>query len=71
MKLDVLTPQRVLDINALPLHGIDASDGLRIGALERIPGHLAGVAAQCVPAAAEHGQYRREPAAALLEGSRG
>jgi xanthine dehydrogenase YagS FAD-binding subunit len=36
MKLDVLTPQRVLDINALPLRGIDTSDGLRIGALERM-----------------------------------
>jgi xanthine dehydrogenase YagS FAD-binding subunit len=36
MKLDVLTPQRVLDINGLPLHGIDTSDGLRIGALDRM-----------------------------------
>jgi len=36
MKLDVLTPQRVLDINDLPLLGIDASDGLRVGALERM-----------------------------------
>ncbi|TVT48929.1 xanthine dehydrogenase family protein subunit M [Amycolatopsis rhizosphaerae] len=36
MKLDVLTPQRVLDINGLPLHGIDTADGLRIGALERM-----------------------------------
>lgn len=36
MKLDVLTPRHVLDINALPLRGIDASDGLRIGALERM-----------------------------------
>jgi len=36
MKLDVLTPSRVHDINGLPLHGIDASDGLRIGALERM-----------------------------------
>ncbi|MCO1655165.1 FAD binding domain-containing protein [Pseudonocardia humida] len=36
MKLDVLTPHRVLDINALPLRGIDAGDGLRIGALERM-----------------------------------
>ncbi|GAA3071012.1 xanthine dehydrogenase family protein subunit M [Pseudonocardia yunnanensis] len=42
MKLNVLTPQRVLDINELPLRGIDTSDGLRIGALERmsdIAGH--------------------------------
>jgi xanthine dehydrogenase YagS FAD-binding subunit len=42
MKLNVLTPQRVQDINALPLRGIDTSDGLRIGALERmsdIAGH--------------------------------
>jgi xanthine dehydrogenase YagS FAD-binding subunit len=36
MKLDVLTPQRVQDINALPLRGIDTSDGLRLGALERM-----------------------------------
>jgi xanthine dehydrogenase YagS FAD-binding subunit len=36
MKLNVLTPQHVLDINALPLRGIDTSDGLRIGALERM-----------------------------------
>ncbi|HEY1571307.1 MAG TPA: xanthine dehydrogenase family protein subunit M [Pseudonocardiaceae bacterium] len=36
MKLDVLTPRRVLDINDLPLRGIDATDGLRIGALERM-----------------------------------
>jgi xanthine dehydrogenase YagS FAD-binding subunit len=36
MKLDVLTPQHVLDINAVPLHGIDTSDGLRFGALERM-----------------------------------
>ncbi|MFD2468087.1 FAD binding domain-containing protein [Amycolatopsis silviterrae] len=36
MKLDVLTPQLVLDINDLPLRGIDTSDGLRFGALERM-----------------------------------
>jgi xanthine dehydrogenase YagS FAD-binding subunit len=36
MKLNVLTPHHVLDINALPLRGIDTSDGLRIGALERM-----------------------------------
>ncbi|RSM90580.1 xanthine dehydrogenase family protein subunit M [Kibdelosporangium aridum] len=36
MKLNVLTPQHVLDINALPLRGIDTTDGLRIGALERM-----------------------------------
>jgi xanthine dehydrogenase YagS FAD-binding subunit len=36
MKLDVLTPQHVLDINDLPLRGIDTSDGLRIGALEKM-----------------------------------
>ena len=36
MKLNVLTPQRVLDINELPLRGIDTRDGLRIGALERM-----------------------------------
>jgi xanthine dehydrogenase YagS FAD-binding subunit len=42
MKLNVLTPQHVLDINELPLRGIDTTDGLRIGALERmseIAGH--------------------------------
>ncbi|MCP2251369.1 xanthine dehydrogenase YagS FAD-binding subunit [Prauserella aidingensis] len=47
MKLDVLTPPRVADINALPLRGIGADEGghsdngnaghgLRIGALERM-----------------------------------
>ncbi|WP_116103618.1 FAD binding domain-containing protein [Amycolatopsis thermalba] len=36
MKLDVLTPRHVLDINGLPLRGIDTGDGLRIGALERM-----------------------------------
>ncbi|WP_028936135.1 FAD binding domain-containing protein [Pseudonocardia spinosispora] len=36
MKLDVLTPRHVLDINRLPLRGIDSTDGLRIGALERM-----------------------------------
>jgi xanthine dehydrogenase YagS FAD-binding subunit len=36
MKLNVLTPQHVLDINELPLRGIDTSNGLRIGALERM-----------------------------------
>ncbi|TNC23382.1 FAD binding domain-containing protein [Amycolatopsis alkalitolerans] len=36
MKLDVLTPQQVVDINGLPLRGIDTGDGLRIGALERM-----------------------------------
>jgi xanthine dehydrogenase YagS FAD-binding subunit len=36
MKLNVMTPQRVLDINDLPLRGIDTSDGLRFGALERM-----------------------------------
>ena len=36
MKLNVLTPERVMDINALPLRGIDTSDGLRVGALERM-----------------------------------
>ncbi|MDQ7809294.1 xanthine dehydrogenase family protein subunit M [Amycolatopsis sp. A133] len=36
MKLDVLTPQHVLDINEVPLRGIDTTDGLRFGALERM-----------------------------------
>jgi xanthine dehydrogenase YagS FAD-binding subunit len=36
MKLDVLTPRHVLDINELPLRGIDTDGGLRIGALERM-----------------------------------
>ncbi|MFI6303098.1 FAD binding domain-containing protein [Amycolatopsis thailandensis] len=42
MKLNVLTPPQVLDINAVPLRGIDTDDGLRFGALERmsdIAGH--------------------------------
>ncbi|AHH98985.1 FAD binding domain-containing protein [Kutzneria albida] len=37
MKLEVMTPGRVLDINRLPLRGLDATGGgLRIGALERM-----------------------------------
>jgi xanthine dehydrogenase YagS FAD-binding subunit len=36
MKLNVLTPRHVQDINALPLRGINTADGLRIGALERM-----------------------------------
>jgi xanthine dehydrogenase YagS FAD-binding subunit len=36
MKLDVLTPAHVVDINQVPLRGIDTSDGLRFGALERM-----------------------------------
>ncbi|GAA1192152.1 FAD binding domain-containing protein [Prauserella alba] len=36
MKLDVVAPQRVADITALPFHGISTEDGLRIGALERM-----------------------------------
>lgn len=37
MKLDVMTPTRVVDINRLPLRGIKLDhDGLHIGALERM-----------------------------------
>jgi xanthine dehydrogenase YagS FAD-binding subunit len=36
MKLNVLTPHQVQDINELPLRGIDTADGLRFGALERM-----------------------------------
>ena len=36
MKLNVLTPAHVADINQLPLRGIDNTDGLRVGALERM-----------------------------------
>ncbi|MFI0452102.1 FAD binding domain-containing protein [Actinomadura sp. 6N118] len=37
LKLDVLTPRHVIDINDLPLRGIRGGhDGLRIGALERM-----------------------------------
>ena len=36
MKLNVLTPRRVLDINELPMRGIHTGDGLRFGALERM-----------------------------------
>ncbi len=37
MKLDVMTPDRVIDVNNLPLKGIRVRDGsLRIGALERM-----------------------------------
>lgn len=37
MKLDVMAPARVVDINRLPLRGIAHDrDGLRVGALERM-----------------------------------
>jgi xanthine dehydrogenase YagS FAD-binding subunit len=37
MKLEVMTPPQLVDINRLPMRGIElASDGLRIGALERM-----------------------------------
>lgn len=36
MKLDVLTPDQVIDVNRLPLRGIRMRGGLRIGALERM-----------------------------------
>ncbi|MFS8097024.1 xanthine dehydrogenase family protein subunit M [Lentzea alba] len=37
MKLDVMTPERVIDVNSLPLKGIRLHQGaLRIGALERM-----------------------------------
>jgi xanthine dehydrogenase YagS FAD-binding subunit len=36
MKLNVMTPSQVVDINQLPLRGIDTGDGVRIGALERM-----------------------------------
>jgi xanthine dehydrogenase YagS FAD-binding subunit len=37
MKLEVMTPSRVININRLPMRGIElTSDGLRIGALEKM-----------------------------------
>src|ERR1700736_3955392 len=37
MKLEVMTPSQVIDINRLPMRGIElTSDGLRIGALEKM-----------------------------------
>ena len=37
MKLEVMTPSQLVDINRLPMRGIElASDGLRIGALEKM-----------------------------------
>jgi xanthine dehydrogenase YagS FAD-binding subunit len=37
MKLEVMTPSEVVDINRLPMRGIElASDGLRIGTLEKM-----------------------------------
>jgi xanthine dehydrogenase YagS FAD-binding subunit len=37
MKLDVMTPSQVVDINRLPMRGIElTSDGLRIGGLEKM-----------------------------------
>ena len=37
IKLEVLTPSELVDVNSLPMHGIELrADGLRIGALERM-----------------------------------
>ena len=37
MKLEVMTPSRLVDVNALPMSGIEMrEDGLRIGALEKM-----------------------------------
>jgi xanthine dehydrogenase YagS FAD-binding subunit len=37
MKLEVMTPSQVININRLPMRGIElTSDGLRIGALEKM-----------------------------------
>ena len=37
MKLEVMTPSKVININRLPMRGIElTSDGLRIGALEKM-----------------------------------
>jgi xanthine dehydrogenase YagS FAD-binding subunit len=37
MKLEVLTPSQLVDVNSLPMHGIEMrADGLKIGALERM-----------------------------------
>lgn len=37
MKLEVMTPEQLVDINALPMRGIElGKDGLRIGALEKM-----------------------------------
>jgi xanthine dehydrogenase YagS FAD-binding subunit len=37
MKLEVMTPEQLVDINALPMRGIELDkDGLRIGALEKM-----------------------------------
>ncbi len=40
MKLEVMTPGRVVDVNRLPMRGVRQDDeGLHVGALERTP-HL-------------------------------
>jgi len=78
MKLDVLAPIHVIDINGLPLHGVTmAADGLHIGALTRMsdvamdpqvttafPVVAQALLASASAAAAQHGQHRREPVAA-------
>src|ERR1700688_3165556 len=39
MKLEVMKPARLVDVNALPMRGIEMrEDGLRIGALEKMSG---------------------------------
>ena len=82
MKLDVVTPTRLVDVNAIPLAAIEPiAGGLRIGALARmsdvaanpddrpgLPGHLRGPAQQRLAATAEHGLDRRQrpPADAMF-----
>ena len=75
---DRRAPTRLVDINALPLDGVEetADGGLRIGALARmsdvartpgrrraLPGDLAGAPARRLRAAAQHGLDGRQPAA--------
>ena len=78
MRVTVERPGAVVDINALPyrsvdldaaraadrLTGADGRPGRRSAGAAPVPGHLAGVGAQCLRAAAQHGVHRRQPDAA-------
>ena len=76
VRQDVLRPGLLVDINDLPLTGVEdlPDGGLRIGALARmsdvarggrggdaVPGYLADAAGRGVGAAAEHGFDGRQP----------
>ena len=78
MKLEVMSPPQLVDLNPLPMRGIEMrEDGLRIGALEKmsdcgrssrgggeLSGDFPGASRECFPADSQYGEHRRKPVAA-------